>query len=37
MWYIPKKKKNTADGLSQRPIQEELKDKPEEDLEDFID
>jgi len=36
--YIPRKKNSVADGLSQQPIQErELKDKPKEDLEDFID
>ena len=36
--HVPGKKNSVADGLSRRPAQEgELKDKPKEDLEDFID
>jgi hypothetical protein len=36
--HVPGKKNSAADGLSRRPAQEgELKDEPEEDLEDFID
>ena len=38
MRYIPRKKNSVVDSLSWRPTQEgELKDKPKEDLEDFID
>ena len=38
MRHVPKKKNSVADSLSQRPMQEEeLKDEPKEDLEDFID
>ena len=36
--HVPGKKNSAADGLSRRPAQEgELRDKPEEDPEDFID
>ena len=38
MRYIPRKEDSAADGLPQWPAQKgELKDKPKEDLEDFID
>jgi len=38
MQHIPRKKNSIVDSLSQQPAQEgELKDKPKEDLEDFID